>query len=118
MSTPELIYKITTAVAYAPARVSGQFEGMPIDHKDGYMHFSTAAQLSETLRLHFKGQSDLVLLAVRVDELGNGLVWEPSRGGQLFPHLYNRPLPLSAIAWEKTVSVDPAGNAVLPEAVR
>ena len=116
--TPDLIYKIATSDSYAPARHAGHYAGMPIDAADGYMHFSTAAQLSETLRLHFKGQSDLVLLGVRVDELGKNLVWEPSRGGQLFPHLYGGPLDLSAVQWQETISVDAEGLCDLPEAVR
>lgn len=115
---PEFIYKIATASAYAPARQSGSFSGMPIDATDGYMHFSTAAQLAETLRLHFKGQSDLVLLAVRTADLGTGLVWEPSRGGQMFPHLYGGPLKLSSIAWERPISVSADGDCVLPEDVK
>ena len=116
--TPDLIYKIATSDSYAPAHHAGHYAGMPIDAADGYMHFSTAAQLSETLRLHFKGQSDLVLLGVRVDELGKNLVWEPSRGGQLFPHLYGGPLDLAAVAWEEAISVDAEGGCTLPEAVR
>ena len=118
MSTPELIYKITTSAAFASARQSGQFAGMPIDAADGYMHFSTAAQLAETLRLHFAGQSDLLLLAVRVADLGNDLAWEPSRGGELFPHLYGGPLSTADIVWELTVSVAEDGSTTLPEAVK
>lgn len=115
MSTPELIYKIATAASFAPAEASGHYAGMPIDLDDGYMHFSAAAQLRETLRLHFAGQAELLLLAVRTADLGNDLVWEPSRGGQLFPHLYNRPLPLSAIAWREPISVGADGSTTLPE---
>jgi len=118
MSTPELIYKITTASAFAPARQSGHFDGMPIDAKDGYMHFSTAAQLSETLRLHFAGQSDLLLLAVKSADCGDRLVWEPSRGGDLFPHLYGGPLPVSAILWQEPIKVAENGACTLPEGVQ
>ena len=116
--SPDLIYKIATRMNYAPAREAGHYAGMPIDTSDGYMHFSTAAQLSETLRLHFKGEADLVLLAVRTADLGQNLVWEPSRGGQLFPHLYGGPLDLRHVAWEAPVSVDATGDCKLPEAVR
>src|SRR5690606_24074716 len=104
--------------SYAPARLSGAYAGMPIDAEDGYMHFSTAAQLAETLRLHFKGQNDLVIVAVRTEDLGDNLVWEPSRGGQLFPHLYNGPLNLDAVEWDAEVSVDAEGNCNLPEGVQ
>lgn len=118
MSSTEFVYKIATEAAFAPARNAAHFAGMPIDAKDGYIHFSSAAQLSETLRLHFAGQDGLVLLAVRSADLGDGLVWEPSRGGALFPHLYGGPLATSTIAWEAPLSVAADGSCSLPEAVR
>ena len=74
--------------------------------------------LAETLRLHFAGQSGLVLLAVRSADLGDALIWEASRGGALFPHLYGGPLPCAAIAWEAPLSVAADGSCVLPEAVQ
>lgn len=118
MSTPEFVYKIATEAVFAPARNASHFAGMPIDAKDGYIHFSTVAQLTETLRLHFAGQGSLVLLAVRSADLGSDLVWEPSRGGALFPHLYGGPLATSSIAWEAPLSVAADGTCTLPEAVR
>lgn len=118
MSTPELIFKITTAAAFAPARESRRFIGMPIDAQDGYMHFSTASQLLETLRLHFAGQSGLLLLAVKTADFGDNLVWEPSRGGELFPHLYGGPLDTAAILWEEPISVAADGSCTLPPGVR
>ena len=118
MSTPHFVYKIATEAAFAPSRGGPFFAGMPIDAADGYMHFSTATQLPETLRLHFAGQGDLVLLAVRTADLGADLVWEPSRGGALFPHLYGGPLPISAIAWEAPLSVAADGSCILPEAAK
>lgn len=117
MSQPEFIYKIATEAAYAPARTASSFAGMPIDFADGYIHFSSADQLSETLRLHFAGQSDLVLLAVRTADVVGDLKWEASRGGALFPHLF-APLPTSAIAWEAPIAVAADGTCSLPEAVR
>lgn len=115
---PLFIYKIATSSSLSAARHSGRYAGMPIDAEDGYLHFSTAAQLAETLRLHFKGQADLVILAIRAADLGEALVWEPSRGGQLFPHLYGGPLDMNAVEWEAIVSVDENGNCTLPEAVK
>ncbi len=115
---PLLIYKIATSASLTSARHSGHYDGMPIDASDGYMHFSTAAQLAETLRLHFKGQNDLVILAVRTADLGEALVWEPSRSGQLFPHLYGQALSMNAVEWDAIVSVDADGNCILPEAVQ
>jgi uncharacterized protein (DUF952 family) len=117
MSEPEFIYKIATEAAFAPARSATSFAGMPIDFADGYIHFSTADQLSETLRLHFAGQAGLVLLAVRTADVAKDLKWEASRGGALFPHLF-APLPIAAIAWEAPLAVAADGTCSLPEAVR
>lgn len=118
IENPPFIYKIATIASLAAARHAGRYAGMPIDASDGYMHFSTATQLAETLRLHFRGQADLVILAVRIADLGEALAWEPSRGGQLFPHLYGGPLDLALIAWEAPISVDADGHCALPGDVR
>ena len=83
-----LIYKILTLKEWAQAQAAGQFEGSAIDLRDGFIHFSSEDQWRETLRLHFVGQTGLVLVAVEANRLGASLKWEKSRGGQLFPHLY------------------------------
>jgi uncharacterized protein (DUF952 family) len=117
MASPELIYKIASREVAEASRADGTFTGMPVDTADGYLHFSTAGQLAETLRLHFKGQGNLVLMAVRTADLGDALRWEPSRGGALFPHVYG-PLPMSAVVHEAPTAVDADGNCPLPEWVR
>ena len=90
-----LIFKIATRAQWQEAEATGTFAGAPVDVRDGYIHFSTAEQLDETLAKHFAGQRDLLLIAVEADTLGDALRWEVSRGGQRFPHLY-APLPVSA----------------------
>ncbi len=92
----QLIYKIAPAALWRQAQDRGRFEGAPIDLEDGYIHFSTAAQVEETAAKHFSGRADLVLIAIDAKLLGDGLRFEPSRGGALFPHLY-APLPLDAV---------------------
>jgi uncharacterized protein (DUF952 family) len=82
------VYKIATRADWDDAVRTGAFEGAAIDLRDGYMHLSTAAQAQETARLHFAGQTGLVLLRIDAAALGAALKWEPSRGGALFPHFY------------------------------
>ena len=82
------IYKILSRAEWRDAQAAGTFEGSAVDHADGFIHFSTAAQAAETARKHFAGQADLVVLEIEAADLGAGLVWEPSRSGDLFPHLY------------------------------
>jgi uncharacterized protein (DUF952 family) len=113
----ELIYKAATRDVVEASRAAGHFVGMPVDVADGYLHFSTGAQLAETLRLWFKGSRGLVLLAVRAEEMEAALRWEASRGGQLFPHVYGT-FEMSAVVHEGVIDVDADGACVLPEWVR
>lgn len=108
-----LIYKIHPAADWALAERQGIFSGAAIDLADGYIHFSTAAQARETAAKHFGGQSDLLLIAVEMAPLGDKLVWEPSRGGALFPHLYG-PLPLGAVRWVMRLKLAADGSHHFP----
>jgi uncharacterized protein (DUF952 family) len=88
MTTDRLIYKISPRAEWDQAVAAGRFRGAAVDLADGYIHFSTAAQVAETAAKHFRNQPDLVLIAIDAAALGPDLKWEPSRGGALFPHLY------------------------------
>lgn len=101
-----MIYKIVTVDIWRNALTRQKLAGMPVDIRDGYIHFSTAHQLRQTAEKHFSGQDDLILLGVWPETLAEHLKWEPARGGDLFPHLYAElptavvdlaiPLPLGA----------------------
>jgi uncharacterized protein (DUF952 family) len=108
------IYKICTAGLWKEAKACGRFDGAPIDVQDGYLHFSTPLQVRETAARHFSGQTDLLLVAVDANTLGDNLRYEPSRGGDLFPHLYG-PLPLSAVLWSMPLPLGPDGRHVFPD---
>lgn len=95
-----LIYKILTADQWADLQTMGETQGAPIDISDGFVHFSTAAQVAETAEKHFAGQENLQLLALEADDLGHVLKWDISRGGDLFPHLYAN-LRLRDVLWCK-----------------
>jgi len=109
-----IIYKICPALLWREAEKAGFFEGAPIDVHDGYLHFSTAEQVRETAAKHFAGQDDLLLIVIEAESLGAALRYEPSRGGDLFPHLY-APLPLSAVRWVRPLPLGADGRHVFPE---
>jgi uncharacterized protein (DUF952 family) len=100
----KMIYHMCRAEEWAAAVAAGTYRGSSQDVADGFIHFSTAAQIVESARRHRAGQRGLLLLAVDAERLGDRLKWETSRGGDLFPHLYGpldpaesasvRPLPL------------------------
>jgi len=97
------IYKILPRPLWEASLKTGSFAGSPADIADGYIHFSTAAQVHETARKHFAGQSDLLLVAVSAESLGDAVKWELSRGGDLFPHLYGT-LPVNLAVWVRPLA--------------
>ena len=124
------IYKLLTAAEWEAARAEGVYRGSEQDRRDGFIHLSTAAQIAETARKHFSGVPDLVLLAVDADMIGKlhtpenegeragqsedgPLRWEPSRGGDLFPHLYAL-LPSAAVQSATPAPLADDGTPVIP----
>jgi uncharacterized protein (DUF952 family) len=108
------IYKILSAAEWRAAEAAGRFEGSPVDLADGYIHFSAADQVEETARRYFTGQTDLLLLVVEAEPLGEDLRWEPSRGGALFPHLYG-PLECARVAEARPAPLRADGSPDLGE---
>ncbi len=108
-----LIYKIFRRPEWNALRDTGTTLGAPIDLTDGYIHISTAAQVTETAAKHFATESDLVLVALNTQALGPALKWEPSRGGALFPHLY-RALTMADVVWDKSLPLGATGH-IFPE---
>jgi uncharacterized protein (DUF952 family) len=102
------IFKIVEKTTWQTARRAGCFEGAEIDLQDGFIHFSSADQVEQTANLHFAGRSNLLLVAVSAEKLGDNLKWEESRGGQLFPHLY-APLDLKHVVWIREIRPDAEG---------
>lgn len=111
-----MIYKIVARGDWEAAVKSGRYMGAPVDLADGFIHFSTAAQVAETAAKHFRGQLDLVIVAFDPDSLGPDLRWEPSRGGDLFPHLYAMLEPSKAL-WSAPLPLDDDGVPMIPKRV-
>jgi uncharacterized protein (DUF952 family) len=107
----DIVFKLIDRPSWRAAEAAGVFVGSAADARDGFIHFSTAAQVRETAVRHFAGARDLLLVAVESAALGDVLRWESSRGGDLFPHLYG-PLPLSAVRGVSDVGLDDAGRHV------
>lgn len=107
------IYKICSRALWREAEETGRFTGAPVDHADGFIHFSTADQVAETASRHFAGVPDLVLVGIDADALGDALRYEPSRGGALFPHLYGD-LRLDAVRSVTDLPIGPDGRHLFP----
>jgi len=94
----------------------GVYDGAEHDRRDGFLHLSAAGQVAGTLAAHYAGRTDLVLAEIDAGALGGALVWEPSRGGALFPHLYGT-LPVAAVLGVVPVPLDGDGRHALPPAL-
>ncbi len=110
----KLIYHCCPAEAWRAAEASGAYAGSPDDRRDGFIHFSTQAQVRTSTAKHRAGQAGLILLLVSADKLGPALKWEASRGGQLFPHLYGD-LPVGAVIQAIDLPLGADGLHIFPD---
>lgn len=111
---PDVAFKILSRADWRAAVAEGRYDGSPADLADGYIHLSAAEQLEATAAKHYAGQNDLMLVEVDLAALGDALIWEPSRGGALFPHIYG-PLPVAATRAARALSVTADGRMILEE---
>lgn len=107
-----LIFKIVPRAEWMAS--SGDYDGSPHDKADGFLHFSTATQLEETLRLYYADQDELILVAADVEACGAALKWERSKArGEDFPHLFSA-LSCDAMKWARPITKDATGRFILP----
>src|SRR5690606_27098222 len=96
------VYKVFLPEQFTHLQTYGSFDGSPDDLRDGFVHLSFAHQLHKTITKHFAHYSELVIAEFQVAALGAALRLEPSRDGQLFPHLH---APLLAEQLTRCVSL-------------
>jgi uncharacterized protein (DUF952 family) len=111
---PDIAFKILSRADWRAALAEGRYDGSPVDVADGYIHLSAADQLEATAAKHYAGQTELMLVEVDLTALGDALIWEPSRGGALFPHIYG-PLPVAATRAARALSVTADGRMIVEE---
>jgi uncharacterized protein (DUF952 family) len=112
----DAIYHLADAAAWPGAMAAGQYHGTAFDRQDGFIHFSSAAEVRASAAKHRAGRDDVVLVAVDPARLGTALKWEAARGGVLFPHLYG-PLDTAAVLWAVPLPLGPDGVHQFPETV-
>jgi uncharacterized protein (DUF952 family) len=111
--SPPLIFHMCRLEEWRAAQAAGVYRGSSQDAADGFIHFSTAAQIQGSAAKHRAGQRDLVLVAVDPVALGAVLKWEPAREGVLFPHLYGA-LGVDAVRWVRELPLGDHGRHVFP----
>lgn len=108
------IYHLARQFAWDDAQKNGIYEGTPEDRADGYMHFSTAAQIAVSAAKHRTGETGLVLIGLDDAKLGIALKWEVSRDDALFPHLYGS-LQVSDVSLAVDLPLGDDGLHIFPE---
>ncbi|TNE56670.1 MAG: DUF952 domain-containing protein [Alphaproteobacteria bacterium] len=111
MTSPDLIYKIFKMAEWREREIP--YKGSPDDLRDGFIHFSTAAQLPGTLARIFSGENDVLIAEFKVADLSDALKWEEASNGENYPHLY-RPLNLENMTRSWRIA-QRSGAFVLPE---
>ncbi len=87
------VYKILTYDEWQLSKEKG-FIKTDLDIKDGFVHLSTATQLTGTLYYYFTDLDSLMLIQFSAEELGKDLIFEEpfpegNRNGK-FPHYYSK----------------------------
>lgn len=114
-----VIYTLVRGADWKAAEQRGAYTGSADDARDGYLHFSTAAQVRASAAKHRRGEADLVLVEVDAARLGDALRWEAASGGSrpgLFPHLYGV-LRMDAVLSVTRLTLGPDGMHDFPEGI-
>lgn len=111
--TQNAIFHVCRSTEWGAAEAAGRYDGSTQDRADGFIHFSDASQVVESIAKHRAGQDGLVIVEVDSARVGDGLRWEASRGGRLFPHVYGG-LPLTAVTRVAPLPLDADGRHVFP----
>lgn len=82
------LFKILRSDEWASLAGAGSTPGSADDVEDGYVHLAAASQIEGVAQRRFADEDGLLLLELCEDALGPQLRWEPSSGGEDFPHLY------------------------------
>jgi len=77
--------------------------------EEGFIHCSEdEAQMLRVANRLFQGRTDLVMLDLNVDALTSPLKREPSRSGEIYPHIYG-PINTDAVVRVRSLIPDAGG---------
>ena len=83
------VYRILNLEEWVNFKKKKVFRGNHLDQSSGYIHLSSKDQLRKTIDIYFK-EKKIVILKIETKKLKKKIVWEISRGGEKFPHLYDK----------------------------
>lgn len=104
-----VIYHLTTPGAWAAAQAAGEYEA-PSLADEGFIHCS--ADEAQTLRVAgrlYSGVAGLLALDVDLVRLKAEVKREPSRSGEIYPHVYGK-INLDAVVRVRELTLDAEGR--------
>jgi uncharacterized protein (DUF952 family) len=99
-AVPPAVFHLATLVELAEAEERGSVAPASLA-SEGFVHCSTAAQLAGTIERYYADVEELAVLHLDPITLGDALVWEESRPGEIYPHVYRE------ISMDEVVEVIP-----------
>ena len=90
---PRYVYKVLTQLA---SPIPDKLPATELDQRDGFIHLSTAAQVSATVGRFYADVTSVVL--IKVDYAKIKVVWEESKSHGTFPHIYDSDISKDQIA--------------------
>ncbi len=120
-----IILHLTTRPAWEQAQAAGVYRGDTLDSQ-GFIHCSTAYQMTGVANRFFRGQTGLVLLCIETEKVKPQVIFEhpihpaPGKvepGSEQFPHIYG-PLNLDAVVQVLDFPPNLDGTFTLPAELR
>ena len=115
----KIILHITAKREWLAAQHEGSYRA-PSLASEGFIHCSTARQVTNTANAFYRGIKDLVLLVIDASAVTWPVKYEPpadageANRNELFPHLYG-PLNLDAVVRVADFPPNPDGTFSLPD---
>jgi len=76
MSVPTFLYKIIPSSSPPPSPLPDILPPSDLDKRSGFIHFSTAKQISGTLRLIFNDDTKVYILKIGYEKVEKNVKWE------------------------------------------
>ena len=109
-----LIFHLTYKDAWEAARPAGEYAA-PSLAEEGFIHCSKdIPQLIKVAGRLYPGETKLLVLDVDLDKLTSPIKHEPSRSGEIYPHIYGM-LNADAVVRERVLKVDADGGHFLED---
>ena len=103
-----LIYHLTYKRSWEAAKPTGEYAA-PSLAEEGFIHCSKdITQLLKVSARLYPGDENLLVLDVDLDKLASPIKEEPSRSGEIYPHIYGM-LNADAVVRERALMVNTEG---------